>query len=358
MILRSHKRPHTGAEAFFSAHSLSDVSIKGKKIRKNNNQDKPGKTCLSTMDNPITKVTPSGNKQRTISLRPSTAKLLQSPPQVTNRKETNPIIQNKEQPVCYKCQKISAPNIRGSQETIMTGYIDPALIEGINREIEAMGFPHHKKITRQGNATVNLLPRWESYLAKQPSSQATYMCHGDAGLIRSWEIPMPAEEPDREILAASHETIITLVNDLHTHNPDIKHYFGQNALRLTSINFYYHQSENPENNSLPQSNHCLGWHVDKGKVGQLVACINLAGKRTLTIRHNDKLVTIESNEPGHFYLMDATQFEHAVQLIDADNSMALILRSPYPELPQGSATSDFFANTDIFLPTAKSIIRA
>lgn len=358
MILRSHKRPHTGTETFGSAHPLSDAFLKGKKIRKNNNQDKPGQSCLSTMDNPTTKATAPENKQRTISLRPLPARLLQLPLPETNGKEISPIIPNKGRRSAYKCQKINAPNIRGSQATIMTGYINPTLIAGINRDIETMGLPYHEVIARQGNATYSLVPKWESYLAKLPSTQATFMCHGDAGLVRSWAIPMPVEEPDRTILPASHATIIHLVNHLHALNPAIKRYFGQNALRLTSINFYCRRSENPENNAMLPSNHCLGWHVDKGKVGQLVACINLAGQRTLTIRNNDQLTTIESNEPGHFYIMDATQFEHAVHLTDTDNSMALILRSPYPELPPGSDTSDFFANTDLFLPGSKSMIRA
>lgn len=300
------------------------------------------------MDNPTAKVTPSGGEnKRAISKTPCTNRLFRLPALEINSKEVSLAVRNNEHPISFQCQKITAPNIRGSQDTIITGHIDPDLIEKINREIQATGIPDHNKPFRRQHHEDILEPTWEAYLSKQQSSQGLYLCHGDAGLIYSSEIPMPGEEKDRQILPAAQPSITELVDTIHKLNPDIEKYFGQNALRLATLNYYFHHPTESGMQSL--TDFCLGWHVDKTKVGQLVACINLRGQRTLAIRHSGKLTTeIESKEPGHFYLFDGTQFEHAVRLSSTEDSLTLVLRSPF--VPKGTDIRSFFNNTDICLP--------
>lgn len=247
-----------------------------------------------------------------------------------------------------ECKKTLATDIRGNQKKIYTGYIDQSLINNIYKELVAtIGIPNqHEPFRRQHNKDILDL-KWEAYLPKEQSSQGMNVCYGDAGLIRESAIPMPGEEPDREIIPAALNTITKLVDAIHTLNPDIKVCFGLNALRLTAINYYFHHTTATKKTLLKDL--CLNWHVDKSSVGQLIACINLSGERTLKIRHQGKLIEIQSNKPGHFYLLDGTQFEHAVQLTSNENSMVLVLRSPF--VPKDTDVHHFFESTDIFLPT-------
>ncbi|GAA4648784.1 hypothetical protein GCM10023116_10570 [Kistimonas scapharcae] len=249
------------------------------------------------------------------------------------------------------CKAITAPTIKGEKGTIFVGSLPTSYIRQINDEIHSLGTLNSDPDDRLKRHTFNTTPssmQWEHYPNRGVTTQQMRVCYADGMIVtpRHENIPMPGrEENERALLPRAPDSIINLIEQIHKLNPEMAKVFGHNAIRHVAINHYYSLDGSALNENV---DFCLHWHVDKPKVGQLVACVNLMGKRNTLIKHHDSELEISSTNPGDFYIFDGTQYEHAVKLMSSSESMVLVLRSPF--VPTIRNSDVFFDHESFKLP--------